>query len=65
MLDFEALEAMESIEIKTENLEHDFNKINFTDSKQLSRYFKQNTLNISKGILALRVVDQVFKSMQF
>lgn len=41
------------------------NKINFTNSNQLSRIFKRNSLNISKGILALRIIDQVFTSMQF
>ena len=43
----------------------DPNKINFTNASQLSNYFQRDSLNVCKGILALRIVDLIFKSIQF
>ena len=40
-------------------------KINFTTSTQLSRYFKANSMNVCKGILSIRIIEQVFTSIQF
>ena len=39
--------------------------VNFTSSKTNTLYFQRNPMNIKKGILSLKVLDLLFKEMQF
>ena len=51
--------------VNKKDLEADLDLINFTNSKTNSHYFKRNSRNVSIGILSLKILDLVFRSMQF
>ena len=40
-------------------------EVNFTTSMTNTRFFKRNALNISVGILGLKILDLIFRQMTF
>jgi hypothetical protein len=51
--------------VSKKNVMTNLDLINFTNSKTSSHYFRRNSRNVSIGILSLKILDLIFRSMQF